>query len=72
MQGIKRAREQKKLQKEFKNLRVRLLLKGVPFVRFCEENSILRQSAEKAFNGTWNGQKAEEVRQKLIRASKEI
>lgn len=70
MQVNKGLREKEKLRKELQQIKINLVKKGVPFYRFCAENNILRQSAEKAFNGQWKGEKAQEVRKKLIEASK--
>ena len=70
MQVNKGLRQKERLKKELQQIKINLVKKGIPFYRFCEENSILRQSAEKAFNGQWNGEKAQQLRQRLIDASK--
>ena len=70
MQQIQGIKKKEKLQKEFKKVKAGLILKGTNFYRFCSENGIHRGNAEKAFNGKWNGEKAEKTIQRLIDASK--
>ena len=70
MQANKGIGDKKEAKKEFQKLRIRLFKKGITFIRFCEQNGVRRQDAEKALGGTWNGEKAKQLRQRLIEASK--
>lgn len=66
-QGLKR---KERLKKELQMMRANFTKQGTSLARFCAENNILHQSANKVFNGTWDSEKAEQLRQLLIDASK--
>jgi hypothetical protein len=70
MQQTKGLQRKAQLKKELQQLKINLVKKEISFNRFCEQNNILRQSAEKAFNGQWNGEKAQQLRQRLMEASR--
>ncbi len=42
---------------------------GTSLHRFCEANGINKGNVVSAFNGKWDGEKANELRQRLIKAS---
>jgi lambda repressor-like predicted transcriptional regulator len=66
-QGI---RQKEKLKKEFQTIKANFTKQGTSLWKFCAENNILHQSANKVFNGTWKGEKADALRMLLINASK--
>lgn len=72
MQQKQRTQQKEKLRKELQKIKINLVKKGISFNRLCEQNNILRQSAEKAFNGTWDGEKAQALRQRITEVSKKI
>ncbi len=66
-QGI---RQKDKIKKELQTIRINFIKLGTTLHKFCEENGIHRGNAMKAFNGTWKGEKADELKKRLIDASK--
>lgn len=58
MQVNKRDREKEKLEKELRQIKSNIAKRGLCFQKFCAENGILRQSAEKLYRGEWKGKKS--------------
>ncbi|MEI6747166.1 MAG: hypothetical protein WCL34_14475 [Methylococcaceae bacterium] len=59
-----------KLRKELQTIRINFIKKGTSLKRFCAESSINDANVYKIFNGTWKGEKATEMKNRLIAASK--
>lgn len=59
-----------KLRKELQTIRINFIEKGTSLKRFCAESSIDDSNVYKIFNGTWKGEKATELKARLLNASK--
>jgi hypothetical protein len=59
-----------KSKKELQNVKIGFLKQGKTLTRFCNENGINHSHAFRVFMGTWKGEKAQQLRQRLIDASK--
>jgi hypothetical protein len=70
MQQKQGAKRSEKLKKELQFIRINFIKQGTSFQRFCDENGIHKPNAYKIFNGTWKGEKATEMKNRLIAASK--
>lgn len=58
-----------KLAQQWQEIRIGFIGQGTSLNKFCMVNGIHRPNAKKAFDGSWNGKKAQELRIRLIEAS---
>lgn len=70
MQQTKGIELKEALTKELQNVRIGFIRQGTSLNAFLNTNGIERGNTSKAFNGTWNGEKAQALRQRLIQASR--
>ena len=70
MQQKQGLRQKEKLKKELQTIRINFIKQGTSLSKFCAENNILRENANKIFYGTWKGEKADALKKRLIDASK--
>lgn len=69
MQETKGLKQKKSYKKEYQKVRIGFMRLGTSLHRFCEANGINKGNVVSAFNGKWDGEKANELRQRLMKAS---
>lgn len=70
MQDTKGIKSKKKLEKELQNIRSNFVKNGTTLEGFCKQNGIDKPNVYKIFRGKWNGEKAQQLKKRLIDASK--
>lgn len=57
------------MSNEYLKVRIGFIANGTSFNRWCQQNGIKRQNAQKALVRKWNGPKGRAVRQQLLTAA---
>jgi|APCry1669188910_1035180.scaffolds.fasta_scaffold106782_2 hypothetical protein len=70
MQHVKGLQENEKLKKEFLDIKIEFMRRGSSVSKFCSSNGLNRRHVFMAFNGLWNGKKAQALRERLTQASR--
>jgi hypothetical protein len=59
-----------KLKDEFLDIKIGFLRRGSTVTKFCRSNGLNRRHVFMAFNGLWNGEKAQALRERIAKASR--
>jgi hypothetical protein len=70
MQQKQGLQAKKDFKKQLQKIRIGFVKSGISLNRFCEQNGIDYANARKSILGIKNGEKAQQLRQRLIDASK--
>ena len=53
----------------YNKVRAAFILQGTTLNAWCLSNGIMRQNAQQALTGSWNGPKGRELREKMLKAA---
>lgn len=70
MQETKGLQPKKDYKKEYQKIRIELLKNGSSLRKLCDSENLNRRNVYRAFNGSWNGEAARKLRERVIEVSK--
>lgn len=70
MQRYQSVTHEEKLRKQLQAVKISFIKQGSTLTKFCNEKGINHSHAFRVFSGKWKGEKADQLKQRLIEASK--